>query len=458
MKTPSFTAVLWAGLFLIVLAVPFGVGLRSSGNAQDEAAPQGAAMPAIPLEVEIVKEEQVKLWKEFSGRITAVDMVSVRPEVGGKITQVNFKDGDVVAEGKVLFVIDPDPFKAAVSQAEAVLKGAQQDYTLAKKEFDRAAELIKSNAIARRVYDERNARKNAAWAAVEAAKAQAESAKINLAYTNVKAPISGKTGRVEITEGNLVQAGPNAPVLTTIVSSDGVYAEFDIDEQTYLHFVRSVPKVDEEVEADSEVKVSTPDSPRNEISEASIPIRMRLQGDGKVYTGALYSVDNRIDSSSGTIRARALFPNEDGAILPGMYASVEVGQPRSEEHILLPAGSIGTDQDRRFVYVVNGQGMTEYRAVTLGGSVDGKRVILSGLSVGDKVAVKGINKIFPGMAVKPLTAEQMKMMKQDMMKAQMDAVKQGGGHEPAKSDAPQPVEVELPSMEPSQEQSAEEQQ
>jgi multidrug efflux system membrane fusion protein len=201
----------------------------------------------------------------------------------------------------------------------------------------------------------------------------------------VKAPISGRVGRAEIKVGNLVGAGPSAPLLTSIVSTDGVYADFEVDEQTYLKYIRGTA--------------------RDLAEESMVPVKLSLGGDTKEYRGTIQSFDNRIDSTSGTIRARALFDNEDGALLPGMFASIKMGSPSEQTKIMIDERAIGTDQNRKFVYVVNDQNMVEYRAVDIGESIEGMRVINSGLNDGDKVITDGIIKIRPGMPVTPQVAE-----------------------------------------------------
>jgi multidrug efflux system membrane fusion protein len=223
-------------------------------------------------------------------------------------------------------------------------------------------------------------------ARVEAVQARLTSAEINLDYAHIKAPISGRISRAEIKEGNLVEAGPNAPVLTSIVSKQKVYADFEVDEKSYLKYVRS--------------------SARSLNEESKIPVKLSLSEDEVEYEGFIHSFDNQIDVSSGTIRARALFDNEDSALLPGMFANVKMGTPSSIDQIIISERAIGTDQSRKFVYVVNDQNLVEYRVITIGESMNGQRVVTSGLNDGDKVIVEGIIRIRPGMPVAPQSNEQ----------------------------------------------------
>lgn len=357
-------------------------------NAQAKAAEDGAGGPPqgpMPVQAEIVKKQNVKIWKEFSGRLSAVDYAEIRPQVSGNITDIRFKDGQSVEKGDILYVIDPRPYEADVEMAKALLSGAQNTYEFAQKEFQRAQGLIKTKALSERVFDERSNAAKVAKASVEGAKAQLIEAEINLDHAYVKAPISGRVSRAEITLGNLVEAGPNAPILTSIVSNNGVYADFEVDEQTYLAYIRSGAK--------------------NNDAEKSIPVRLRVGSGDKAYDGFIYSFDNRIDPSSGTIRARALFENEDDALLPGMFARIEMGSAASEEHILLTERAIGTNQNRKFVYVLDENNIVTYRPVKIGNSILGNRIIEDGLNEGETVITDGIIKIFPGMPVTPKLAE-----------------------------------------------------
>ena len=375
-------------LFLTALAIA-GTGYyfhnkTAVANASDEVQPE--APQAMPVTVETVAKKPIQIWKDYSARLEAVDFAEIRPQVSGTITEVKFEDGQMVQEGDVLFVIDPRPYEAAVNQAKAELTAAKNQSDFASKELERAKELIKADAVSERVFDERTNAYNIALATVEGFQARLTSAEINLDYAHIKAPISGRVSRAEIKEGNLVEAGPNAPVLTSIVSKQKVYADFEVDEKSYLKYVRS--------------------SARSLNEEHKIPVKLSLSEDDVEYEGFIHSFDNQIDVSSGTIRARALFDNEDGALLPGMFASVKMGTPSSIDQIIIGARAIGTDQSRKFVYVVNDQNLVEYRVITIGESMNGQRVVTSGLSDGDKVIVEGIIRIRPGMPVAPQSKEQ----------------------------------------------------
>jgi len=335
------------------------------------------APQAMPVSVEVIEPKAVSLWNEFSGRITPVDVAIIRPQVSGKIMEIKFENGAHVKKGDVLFVIDPRTYDAAVKQAKAALASARNAYGLAVKESQRAKELIKSNAISKRVYDERTSAAMVAKAQVDVAQAALDAAQINLDYTNVVAPISGKVGRAEITVGNLVDMNA-APILTSVVAEDSVYADFDVDEKTYLQTIAGKPA---EGKLSVPVKLSVPSLPDAE------------------YEGVIQSFDNHIDPSSGTIRARAVFENKDQMLVPGMYVSVKMGSASDEKKILVPEKFINTDQSRKFVLVLEENGSAGYRPVTLGESSEGMRVITSGLNAGDKLITESIMNVRPGMPV-----------------------------------------------------------
>jgi len=340
---------------------------------------------AMPVEVTVIKEKPVRLWRNFSGRLTAVDFVEVRPQASGLITDVRFKDGQLVSKDDILYVIDSRSYKTAVMRAKADLVTALNRKNLAEKEYKRAQNLIKTKMISRRIYDERANARLIAESTVNSAKAQFSQAKIDLGYAYVKAPVSGRVSRTEVTVGNLVSAGPNAPLLTSIVSNDGIYADFEVDEQTYLRYMQG-------------------DS-FNQLTTQKIPVELRLQRDEIVYKGEIYAFDNRIDPASGTIRARAIFNNPHGKLLPGMYARMRLGSPTRKKLILLSERAIGTDQNRKFVYVVNSENKTTYREVKLSDSINGNRVVNFGLKPGEKVIVRGLMRMRPDILVDPTVVQ-----------------------------------------------------
>jgi multidrug efflux system membrane fusion protein len=342
-----------------------------------DATPAATAVQAVPVNTITIQPRQARIWSEFSGRLDAVDYAEIRPQVSGRITQIRFRDGQAVKAGDVLFVIDPRPFEAAVAKAAADLQSARTNASLARANLARAESLKKAGAIALQSYDQSANASAVADAAIGAAQAALTQARLDVDHAFVKAPISGKVGRAEITVGNLVQAQNSAPLLTSIVSDDGIYADFEVDEQTYVRGIHSV--------AGGEEKVA---------------VELTLPGDAtRVYRGVIESFDNHIDTGSGTIRARARFDNKDGALVPGMFVSVRMANADSGDVLLVPERAIGTDQSKRFVFVVDDGGKAAFREITLGAAVDGERVVTSGLTRGDHVIVDGIQHVQPGVAV-----------------------------------------------------------
>ena len=339
----------------------------------------------MPVNVSVVIKQDTQIWKNFSARLAAVDYVELRPQVSGTIIKVNFEDGQNVNEGDVIFVIDPAPYLAEVNQARADLETSKADSEFAIQQYMRAQTLIKTNAISKRIYDERKSAVAMSKASILYSKAKLERAKINLDRAYVKAPISGRLGRIEITQGNVVENGANSPILTTIISDGSIYADFEMDEQFYIQYIRS--------------------NARNKAAENKIPVRLKLNKDENIYEGSIYTFDNRLDATSGTIRARALFENKDGVLLPGMFAHVEIGSTNTLNKIFIDEKAVGTDQDRRFVYIVDQDNKVGYRELKLGATMRGQREVISGLAEGDKVILDGIMFIRVGMEVIPTVVD-----------------------------------------------------
>lgn len=350
-----------------------GLAFWAFGHQQADAGAPAAG--PVPVEVAVVRPQTVHPWANFSGRIAAVDDAEIRPQVSGRITEIRFRDGDHVKAGQVLFVIDPRPYQAAASKAQGDLASAIHNAKLADLELDRGRRLMAAHALAQENYDQRINAAAVAKAAVQSAEAALAQARVSIDYAYVKAPIAGRVSRAEITLGNLVNTTPSPPLLTSIVSDDGVYADFEIDAQTYLASVRKL--------------AGTP-----------IPVELSVEGDKDVvYRGTVASFDNHIDSNSGTIRARARFANTDGALIPGMFVSVRMSGGVIEHALLVSEKAIGADQNKRFVYVVGKRGTAEYREVTLGPELDGRRVVETGLKPGDRVILDGLQRLMPGVPV-----------------------------------------------------------
>lgn len=369
---------LWLGA-IGAMAITGFIGAHTivSANAQASVMTTNAV---VAVSVEKVTPKKIRIWSNFSGRTQAVDFAEIRPEVSGRITDVRFKDGQTVRAGEVLFVIDPRPYEAAVTKAEANLASTETNTEFAKVELDRAASMIKTQAIPQQLYDQRANAYRVSKAAALGADAELKLAKINQDRAYVKAPIAGRVSRAEITLGNVVQAGSNAPVLTSIVSREGIYADFDVDEQTYMEIIRSHANTHEE--------------------ERRIPVELVVQGDeSHPYEGTIYSFDNRIDTGSGTIRARARFNNKDGHLIPGMFVSIRMANGGDNSTITVPYSAVGNDQSKKFVYVVSADSKVAYRSVTLGRRVGDQQIILSGLQDGENVIVDGAQNVKSGSTV-----------------------------------------------------------
>jgi multidrug efflux system membrane fusion protein len=367
-----------AATFAALIAIAGGIAvLRGQGNNTATAA---SAPPAAPVDVAEVVERSITDWQSYSGRLEAVDRVEIRPRVSGTLIAVHFKDGSLVHKGDELFTIDPLPYQAEVDRAEANLAGAKARVAYTASELARAQRLIADNAIARRDLEQRQNDAREAAASLKAAQAALEIARLNLGYTRILAPVSGRVSRAEVTVGNLVAAGAGSTPLTTLVSVDPIYASFDVDEQSFLKYV----------------------NPARTGKSGQVPVFMGLANeDGYSREGKVQYVDNRLDTSSGTIRVRATFDNPDGALVPGLYARIRLGGGNPHKAILIDEKALGTDQSKRFVMVVDAQNKAQYREVQLGSAQDGLRVVSAGLKPGERIVVNGLQRVRPGDAVDP---------------------------------------------------------
>ncbi len=375
----------WAAVTALVALVAVGsaaLGLRGAA-AQASAGP--AEPPATPVSVATVAESEVTAWDEFSGRLEAVERVDVRSRVAGAVQSVHFREGALVKQGELLFTIDPAPYAAEVERAEAQVAAAQARVSHTTSEHERAKRLWEERAIAQREYEERLNAQREAEANLRAAQAQLQTARLSLGYTQVRAPVAGRIGRLEVTVGNLVAAGPGAPVLTTLVSVSPIYASFDTDEQVIARALQELPGGA---------------SARTLIERIPVQMGTAAMADTP-YQGKLQLIDNQVDAKSGTIRVRAAFDNKDGALMPGQFARVRMGQARSSKALLVNERAVGTDQNKKFVLVVGADNKAEYREVTLGAPVNGLRVVSSGLKAGERIVVNGLQHIRPGAQLAP---------------------------------------------------------
>jgi len=350
----------------------------SSSNA--ETRPAAAAPQALPVPVAVIEQHQVSTWDEFSGRLEAVERVDVRSRVAGQVKSVHFTEGALVKSGDLLVTIDPDPYAAEVDRAQAQVVAAQARLSYAKSEHQRAKRLWEESAIAQRELDERVNAEQEADANLRAAQAALQSSKLNLQYTQVRAPLSGRVGRLEITVGNLVAAGPGAPVLTTLVSVNPIYASFDADEHVVLRTLHEGAK--------------------------SVPVEAEtVTNGGRQLKGRLQLIDNQVNPKSGTVRVRAVFDNQDGSLIAGQFVKLRMGKAKAEQVMLVSERAIGTDQDKRFVIVVGPDNKAIWRQVTLGGTANGQRIVTAGLEPGERIVVNGLQRVRPGAQLAPQEAK-----------------------------------------------------
>jgi multidrug efflux system membrane fusion protein len=371
-------------LAVAVLAVAAAAAFLSGRTGTTRAVAAAAAPAALPVSVSVVVPRQTVPWNEFSGRLEAVERVEIRSRVAGAIQEIHFREGALVKQGDLLIRIDPSLYAADVARAEGQVAAAKARLILTQSDYERGQQLTDSRTISQRDFDARINAYREADANLKAAEAALQTARLNLGYTEVRAPVAGRVGKLEITVGNLIAAGPGTPVLTTLVSVNPIYASFNADEQVVTHALRTL--------ADQ----STP----SEIGR--IPVQMGTgTSDGTPYKGHMQLIDNQVDARSGTVRVRAVFDNADGRLMPGQFARILMGQPKAEPALLISERAVGTDQNKKFVMVVGKDNKAEYREVALGVSINGMRVVTSGLQAGERIVVNGLQRVRPGALVAP---------------------------------------------------------
>lgn len=345
------------------------VGLLTAG-CSPKATRQGP--PAAAVTVAPVEQKEIVEWSEFTGHTEPVESVNIRPRTSGYIQEVRFQSGQLVKKGDVLFVIDPRLYQATFDQRKA-------EYDQAKSESDRTAQLLANNAISAEEAEARKAR-------AEVAKAALDAARLDLEFTEVRAPIDGRVSRALLTEGNYVSGtAGSASLLTTIVSVGPIYVYADIDEDTLLKFNALV----------NSKKLGNADG-------GKIPVELQLADESEFpHQGYIESFDNKLDPATGSILLRAVFPNNDGRIVPGLFARIRI--PLSERHpaLLVDERAIGTDQANKFVLTLTPTNTVQYQAVELGPLIDGQRVVRSGLDAGEQIVMNGLARVRPGMSVTP---------------------------------------------------------
>jgi multidrug efflux system membrane fusion protein len=361
-------------LVLALVAAALASTIAGCSDAAGKDAP--AAPAAAPVSASAVLEKQIAETQEFSGRLEAIERVDIRPRVSGFITAVKFTPGAEVKKGDVLFVIDPRPYQAEADRAEAAGRSARAKADLARLELARAGRLLADKAIPQREYDERASSLKELDANARAAQAQYEAAHLNLSYTRVTSPIDGRVSKAEITLGNLVDA---SAVLTSVVSLEHIYASFDGDEATYL-------------------RVGTQNRKGQPVA-----VKVGLANEeGFPHEGKLEFVDNQLDTKTGSVRMRATFENRDRSLAPGLFARVQLGGGNATSNaILIDERAVGTDQNRKFVFVVDKDIKAEYRPVKLGPIIDGLRVVKEGLKPGESIVVNGLQRVRPGAPLAP---------------------------------------------------------
>src|SRR5213596_2482680 len=346
-------------------------------------------LPPPSVTVAPVERQELVEWDEFTGRTEPVESVEVRPRVSGYIQEVRFQSGQLVKKGDVLFVIDPRWHQAEFDRRQAEFEQARVRLDNARREADRTPQLLSNKAISIEESDARQSRHQEAKAALQAAQAALDSARLDLEYTQVRSPIDGRVSRALLTEGNYVSGVAGATtVLTTLVSVDPIYVYADIDENSLLKFNALA----------QERKLET-------NGAGKIPVELQLADERDFpHRGYIESFDNHLNPNTGSILLRAVFPNSDGRVVPGLFARIRV--PLSERHpvLLVDERAIGTDQAQKFVLTLTSTNTVEYRAVQLGPVIDAKRVVRSGLSAGDKIVVNGLQRVRPGMPVAPQEA------------------------------------------------------
>lgn len=366
----------------IVLAAVFS-SLVLSGCSQPEPPAQAGgpgAMPPQPIDVAQVISAEVVDWAQFTTRLEAPRQVELRPRVSGVIESIEFTEGALVKKGDLLVKLDARPFEAEVARQEAEVASAQAALDQAKLEAERATSLRSSKAISTEAAQARQFLASQRLAELASAEAELKTARLNLAYTRIKAPISGRVSRAFITEGNTVAAGTSA--LTSLVSTRQVHAYFDVDERTWNQTFGDI------------------------TADSQLPVYLQLSGDADFsHKGTLDFIDNQVNTNTGTLRVRAAFQVDSPQLRPGAFARVRLAPTKAVRHVLVPERSIGTDLKYRFVLTVDENNTLQFRPVTLGHRIGDLRVVTSGLTDADRIAANGPARVGPGMPVAPTMVE-----------------------------------------------------
>lgn len=360
--------------WILIAALVVALSLAACGNSGGDEG--GGAPPPAAVNIAEVVIKPVVEWDDFTGRIQAVDSVALQPRITGYLDTVNFTEGEIVQEGDLLFTIDDREYQAAVGSRRADVQRAKTRVDLAKQNLARSEKLAAARAVSAEELEQRRGELQQAEADLRSSRANLDAAELNLDFTRVISPINGRVGEAMIKPGNLVT--PSASVLTTIVSIDPIHVVFEGDERIYLKY---------QAKAQSGERPSSRDV-RN-------PVQVGLASDeGFPYRGEMDFVDNQVDPATGTIQGRALIPNPDGYLIPGLFARVRLLGSGEYRALLIHDAAILTDQDRKYVYVVGADNSALRRDVKVGRSIDGLRVVTDGLQAGERVVVDGVRKIF----------------------------------------------------------------
>jgi RND family efflux transporter MFP subunit len=371
----------------VALIAVLAAAVAGCDKGQPQAQGAAAAPPAPQVTVSKPVKKLVADHDEYVGRFVAVDYVEVRARVSGYLDTIHFKDGEIVTKGAPLFTIDRRPFQAALDQAKAALTQARANLSFAESDLKRSEGLPRGAVITQQTFDQRVQAERVARASVEAQEAAVRQAELDLQFTELTAPVSGRIGDRRVSPGNLVTGGTSGSttLLATIASTDPIRFEFTFDESSYLRYLRAVGDGAE--------------------ATSKLPVRLRLIDEPSfIHEGTMDFIDNVIDRSSGTIRGRAEFPNRKGTFTPGMFGRIEIAPKAPAEALLVPDTAIGTEQVRKYVLSVDADNTARPKYVTLGPIVDGLRVITAGLSPDDVVIVNGLMRVRPGTKVTPQEA------------------------------------------------------
>jgi len=369
------------------IAVFVGLMVTACGKHASETAPPP---PAVSVVQPIVRE--VVEWDDYIGRLESPETVELRARVSGYLDKIHFKEGKEVKKGDLLITIDARPYKADYDRADAEYQRALSQSELAKNDSERASRLIATKAISEEDFDTKVKTHTAALAAVRSARAATDSAKLNLEFTKIRAPIDGRISSALVTEGNLVSggvSGAGATLLTTLVSLDPLYCYGNADERAILKYIRL-----------------SREGKRESARYKEIPAEMELADEtGFPHKGYMDFVDNRVDPTTGTLRARGVFSNADHSLSPGFFARLRIPGSGKYPAMLIPDRALGSDQAQKFVYVVNAEKKVEFRPVQIGPIVEGLRVVRSGLKAGEQIIVEGLMRVRPGVVVNPQPLE-----------------------------------------------------